>query len=184
MRRLTAPLAFCLVLALTSCIGITETVPVSSRSNEAPTATWSIAGASALATLDPIQATDAASIAACSLVYEGLVDMNGRLHVVPAAATSWSRSSNGIYYTFHLRRDLRFSNGTRITPWDVVQSFRRAVASSGTNGIMGGYLQEIASTPSGPAITSHNPDTVTFRLRYPSPPFLLSSHLLALTLRT
>ncbi|MBB6482600.1 peptide ABC transporter substrate-binding protein [Spirochaeta isovalerica] len=49
-------------------------------------------------------------------VFEGLVTYHPRtLEPLPAAARSWEISEDGLTYTFKLRRDLKYSNGDRLT---------------------------------------------------------------------
>lgn len=43
----------------------------------------------------------------------------------PAAAQSWTISADELTYTFHLRRDLKWSNGAPLTAQDFVDSYRR-----------------------------------------------------------
>ncbi len=59
-------------------------------------------------------------------LFEGLTayDTDGKL--VPGVATLWS-SPDGISWTFLLRRDARWSDGTAVTAFDFVYALRRAV---------------------------------------------------------
>ena len=58
-------------------------------------------------------------------LFEGLTahDADGR--VVPGAAESWSVSEDGLTWTFRMREDARWSDGTPVTADDFVFSFRR-----------------------------------------------------------
>ncbi len=47
---------------------------------------------------------------------------------VPGAAERWDVSSDGLVWTFHLRANLRWSNGEPLTAGDFVQSWRRNLA--------------------------------------------------------
>ena len=59
-------------------------------------------------------------------LYEGLVaeDAGGRL--IPGTAERWEVSNDGRTWTFHLRPDLRWSNGEALDAVQIVASFRRA----------------------------------------------------------
>ncbi len=46
---------------------------------------------------------------------------------IPGMATSWETSSDGKTWTFHLRKDARWSNGEPLTARDFVYTFRRLV---------------------------------------------------------
>ena len=45
------------------------------------------------------------------------------LHVIPALASTWTKSQDGRTYTFRLRPDVRFHDGKALTADDVVFSF-------------------------------------------------------------
>ena len=55
-------------------------------------------------------------------VYESLVTLDDNYLPQPCLAESWEESSNGKYWTFHLRQDVRFSDGSPLTAKDVVAS--------------------------------------------------------------
>ena len=52
-------------------------------------------------------------------------DENGDAQIVPSLAESWDISPDGLTYTFHLRDDVKFSNGSPLTASDVQYSFKR-----------------------------------------------------------
>src|SRR5947207_9023950 len=79
-------------------------------------------------TFDPALSTDAPSIAAIDLVYTGLVQLNDKLAVVPQLAASYSEGSDGLTWTFKLKPNLKFSDGTPLTSQDVVYSIDRALS--------------------------------------------------------
>ncbi len=62
--------------------------------------------------LNPGEATDIPSIAINRHVYDGLVDYNEKLEIIPALAESWTVSADKLTWTFHLRRKARFQDGT------------------------------------------------------------------------
>ena len=61
----------------------------------------------------------------------------------PELATSWEVSEDGTMYTFNLRQDATFHDGTPVTAEDVRWSFERAVAAGGFPAIQMGasFLQ-------------------------------------------
>ena len=79
------------------------------------------------ATLDPALAVDSQSTNAVSMLFSGLVSLNASLNVQPQLASSWDMSPDALTWTFHLRPNLRFSDGTPLTSADVVYSFDRAL---------------------------------------------------------
>lgn len=66
-------------------------------------------------TLDPQQDEDNAALAVLGDLYEGLVRSTSDGTAEPGAAESWDVSSDGRTYVFHLRHDLRWSNGDALT---------------------------------------------------------------------
>lgn len=56
---------------------------------------------------------------------EGLVAHDAFANVVPGVAESWDVSEDGLTYTFNLREDARWSNGSRVTANDFVFSYQR-----------------------------------------------------------
>jgi len=75
--------------------------------------------------LDPAFSTDIYSVTVIQQVFDGLVQFDRSLNVVPALATDWRVSSDGLIYTFNLRRDVKFHNGDPVTAKDFVYSFTR-----------------------------------------------------------
>ena len=65
---------------------------------------------SGILSLDPAFASGQATIWPCNQLYNGLVDMDENLQVVPAIAKSWTISEDGKTYTFILRNDVQFHN--------------------------------------------------------------------------
>ena len=62
-------------------------------------------------------------------LFEGLCAIDERTsQPVPAAAEKWETSTDGLTYTFHLRRSAKWSNGDPLTAQDFVASWRRALA--------------------------------------------------------
>ncbi len=48
-------------------------------------------------------------------VFDGLVQFDKDLNVVPAIAKSWKISPDGLTYTFSLREGVKFHNGREVT---------------------------------------------------------------------
>ncbi|MBR4134984.1 MAG: ABC transporter substrate-binding protein [Bacteroidales bacterium] len=61
-------------------------------------------------TLDPAFSSGQAVIWACNQLYNGLVNLDDSMRIVPAIAKSWEISDDGLIYTFHLRSDVCFHN--------------------------------------------------------------------------
>lgn len=66
-------------------------------------------------------------------LFEGLVNMNRSKKIVPALAESWDIEDNGIQYTFHIREDACWSDGSPINAKDVENFFRYILSSDAKN---------------------------------------------------
>jgi oligopeptide transport system substrate-binding protein len=60
-------------------------------------------------------------------LYEGLVSVDENGNIIPAAATSWDISEDGLTYTFHLRDGLKWSDGKPLTANDFAYSWLRVL---------------------------------------------------------
>jgi len=79
--------------------------------------------------LDPADSYDTASWEIVTNVYDTLVTVKGSdaVTIEPDLATDWSVSEDGLVWTFHLRKGVKFSNGNDFTADDVVYSFDRVL---------------------------------------------------------
>ena len=78
-------------------------------------------------TLDPALATDIYSVTVIQQLFDGLVQFDKDLNVIPALAKSWKISPDGLTYTFSLKEGVRFHNGREVTAKDFVYSFTRII---------------------------------------------------------
>ncbi|HID16237.1 MAG TPA: ABC transporter substrate-binding protein, partial [Candidatus Atribacteria bacterium] len=58
-------------------------------------------------------------------VYEGLVKIDRYGKIVPALAESWEISKDGLTYTFHLRKGVKFHDGSSFSATDVKYTIER-----------------------------------------------------------
>jgi len=83
------------------------------------------------ASLDPAVATGVPEHNVLVSLFESLVFADGKdLSPRPGAAESWEISPDGIVYTFHLRKNGRWSNGDPVTAQDFVESYHRVLMPS------------------------------------------------------
>ena len=80
--------------------------------------------------LDPIFAKDIANIQAVNQLFNGLVEMDKELNVVPSVAKSWKISENGKLYTFIINTSVEFHphpslEKRNVTAYDFEYSFKR-----------------------------------------------------------
>jgi oligopeptide transport system substrate-binding protein len=78
-------------------------------------------------TLDPTAATDSASIQVLRSLTYPLAYFDEDLNIVPGLAESWDVSEDGQTITFHLKADLKYSNGDPIVASDFVYSWKRLI---------------------------------------------------------
>jgi len=78
--------------------------------------------------LDPDRSGVVSELAIVMDLFEGLTTFDAAGRVVPGQAESWHASENGLRYTFSLRPNLRWSDGTPLTSADFLYSFRRTLA--------------------------------------------------------
>src|SRR5688572_93297 len=78
-------------------------------------------------TWDPALAGDQGTAEVLAQVFEGLTAFDAESRVQPALADRWVVDDDGRRIAFHLRPDLRYSDGTPIVAADVVASWMRLI---------------------------------------------------------
>ena len=79
------------------------------------------------ATLDPQDMTDTASDDVIRHIYDNLVAFDAKLNIKPSLAQSWETSPDGKTWTFHLRNDVKFHDGTPFNAKAVKANFDRVL---------------------------------------------------------
>jgi len=78
--------------------------------------------------LEPARAYEDVTNLAIEQLYDNLVDFEGTFEVIkPALAESWEASADGLTWTFHLRKGVKFHSGNEVTADAVVFSLTRAL---------------------------------------------------------
>jgi peptide/nickel transport system substrate-binding protein len=122
---------FAALLALTSC----QVAPPLGVATPPPTPAGGVDGGGSLrvaiagdtATLDPWNASDGNALIVTRQVFETLVAYEpSGLRIVPKLAESWSVSSDGLAWTFVLRRGIKFHDGTDFDAAAVAANLDRA----------------------------------------------------------
>lgn len=78
------------------------------------------------ASLDPAKAVGLPEIQVIRDLFEGLVNQNEKGEIVPGVATQWKSNDNRIW-TFTLRDNAQWADGTPVTAQDFVYSWQRLV---------------------------------------------------------
>jgi peptide/nickel transport system substrate-binding protein len=119
---------------------------------------------------NPVTARETSTTDVLGLVFEGLVSVNGRTYEVePALAERWSVSEDGRSWTFHLRRDVVWTDGVPLTSRDVLFSFNDLIFNPKVAAGMRDLLQ-IDGRPF--EVTASDTWTVIIRTPRPFAPFL------------
>ena len=93
-----------------------------------------LAGPVDLQTLDPAKAKDLGTLFLVRQIFSGLTRLDDDLQPVPALADTIDVSDDGLTYTFTLRKNARFQDGSDITADDVAFSLTRALDPATTGG--------------------------------------------------
>jgi peptide/nickel transport system substrate-binding protein len=127
-------------------------------------------------TLDPAEECGLSDLTVSDAVYPRLTQYGSKPgpdgttvvdagHIVPDLATSWTISTNGLVYTFHLHPGLTFSSGNPVNSAAVKFSLMRSVTMGGC----GGYFiyDGIYTPPLIKSIATPSPLTVVITLSTP-----------------
>jgi oligopeptide transport system substrate-binding protein len=131
------------------------------------------------ASLDPEEAADTFSFEVIRDLYEGLATELPDGTVVPGVASSWTVDASGTRYTFQLRPDAKWSNGTRVRAKDFVEAWRRVVDPKRASPVAD-TLRPVAGAaaiivgrlpPSSLGVTAARDDLLVVNLERPAPYF-------------
>ena len=131
--------------------------------------------------LDPIRSQSVYEGLPVNQLFDGLVELDPSLHVVPALADTWTISPDGRTYRFHIREGVTFHDGSELTAGDVVFTFRRLLRPENVSGSLAGpYVlavagsEEFSSGRTGElsGIRALDDRTLEIVLQYPSIYFL------------
>ena len=112
---------------------------------------------------DPTQTQDNMSLWVEMQIFSRLVRVNNvGTDIEGDLAESWDVSEDGTEYTFHLRPDAMFGDGSPVTADDVVFSFERAM---GEESLIGWTFEAVES------VEAVDPATVKITLTAPAAPF-------------
>jgi peptide/nickel transport system substrate-binding protein/oligopeptide transport system substrate-binding protein len=130
-------------------------------------------------TLDPARTADVYSITIIQQIFDGLVQFDENLNVVPGLARSWQVSRDGLRYTFDLREGVRFHNGRRVGATDFVYSFTRILdpevrsnAAGLFSRVVGARAFQQGDDSAVSGLRAIGPHELEIRLTEPYPPFL------------
>lgn len=135
--------------------------------------------AAGVSSLDPAFSKDLSNIWICNQLFNGLVQLDDQLKIVPSIAKKWFISEDGKTYTFHLRMDVFFHDhesfnlqkGRRVVASDFEYSFNRLlskdIASPGR-----WVFNKVKYIDETPQFNVINDSTFQIQLSEAFPPFL------------
>ncbi len=94
-------------------------------------------------TLDPAL-THGGPDGALGHIFSGLIALDADLQIQPELAAGWNISDDGLTYTFYLRKNAIFHDGTSVTAHDVIYSWERAADPATGSSTAQTYLGDIA----------------------------------------
>jgi peptide/nickel transport system substrate-binding protein/oligopeptide transport system substrate-binding protein len=136
----------CLLAMLLSACGQTST---SNNHQKAPAnkqvfvSTAVGGGTSDITHFDPALAADLYSAFAIQTIFTGLVSLDDNGNVQKQLADSWEFSPSSLTWTFHLKPNLKFSDGKPLTSHDIAWSINRALQKNTKSTVAPYYLRYI-----------------------------------------
>jgi len=113
-------------------------------------------------TLDPTLAGDVASVGIIDQLFSGLVELSQEMEIAPAVARTWEVLEGGRKYVFHLRDDVRWSDGTPVTAGDFEYAWKR-VLNPATRSPAATYLYDVKGAKAFHSGQAPTPDSVGVR---------------------
>ena len=136
--------------------------------------------------LNPLINTTGPDNEANNMIFDPLVRMRcaegNTYELVPAAAESWDVSEDGLTYTFHMNKDAKWSDGTKVTASDFEFSFQQMATPSvaATNawlfdGVIENFTEALydqGKKPEEIGVHAIDEDTLEIKINYPASYFL------------
>lgn len=131
------------------------------------------------ATLDPAYVQDIYGIALVHQVFDGLVQYDSYLSILPALAETWQVKENGKVYRFILKKNARFHTLDTVTSQDVIFSISRLLRTEPAPAVLPHLLKIVGAKKyrdrtlkNVPGLKIENEKIFTVRLQESHAPFL------------
>ena len=98
------------------------------------------------------------------LIYETLLEYDDKGNLTPWLAESWDMSSDGLTWTFNLRKGVKWTNGDEMTSDDVKLSIERYTSDASQSAWSPMHRQTVADVEAA--------DKYTIKVHSKSPPYL------------
>ncbi len=179
------PTLLCLFALLVSACSNTTASTTGGKLAAAPASQqilrYADAGVPDFGTLDPALVQETTDSVAINEMFTGLVTFDSKGNVIKQMAASYSISPDGLTYTFHLKPNLKFSDGSAINTSDMAYSLNR-VLEPATKSEVTEYLSQLKDanklingqikTLIGDSINAPNDSTLVLTLSAPVAFFL------------
>lgn len=150
--------------------------------------------------LDPTLVSDSESEALVDQLFSGLLEQRAELDIVPGVAHRWEVQDEGCHYLFHLRDDVRWSDGAPVTAHDFAYAWRRfldpqegSIIASELYGIKGArdfhegrvtdwskvgirVIDDVTLALEMEEATNHLPHLMALSYGYPAPKHVIEAH--------
>jgi len=126
-------------------------------------ATFTVAYLNEVDSFNPFLGIEAESFEMWSLMYDSLTGYAMTdMQPVPALATEWETSDDGLTWTFTLRDDVTWSDGEQLTSADVVHTYERIMDGGPERSTWGSYLAQVDT------VEAPDDHTIVLNLKQPS----------------
>ena len=115
MKRVVAPVFFILAVALVATGCSAATAPTNTKPVSGGTLVYATGDAEPTC-LDPHVGGNYPQALAATQYLESLVSKNRQGEVIPWLATKWTESADGLQWDFTLKKNVKFTDGTALTP--------------------------------------------------------------------
>src|SRR3989442_1334748 len=162
-RHTTLVVVLALAVAI-GCIGVVVPAMAQSETPRRGGVLLAAIGADA-PSLDPHQEQTFATLQPVAPLYSTLlqIDPYNYPNVIGDAATEWKISPDGLAYTFKIRQDIRFHDGSPVTPTDVKATYDKILfPPDGVRSIRKHHYSAVAG------VEAPDPSTVVFKLKFQS----------------
>ncbi len=162
-RHTTLVVVIALAVAI-GCIGVVVSAMAQSETPRRGGVLLAAIGADA-PSLDPHQEQTFATLQPVAPLYSTLlqIDPYSYPNVIGDVATEWKIAPDGLTYTFKIRQDIRFHDGSPLTAADVKATYDKILfPPEGVRSIRQHHYSAVAS------VEAPDPTTVVFKLKFPS----------------
>src|SRR3954449_1228186 len=122
--------------------------------------TFTIGMTNEVDSFNPFNGIEAESYEAWALMYDYMISYSDKdMSPQPSLATSWDTSDDGLTWTFHIRDDVKWTDGEPLTAADVAYTLNRILDGGPEAATWGSYLTGVQK------ITAPDPTTVELTLK-------------------